>query len=81
MNTNSRARGAALLLVLWLVALLTALIGAFALTARMEALQGRVLSGGVQAQELARAGIEYAIVRAADSEAATRWVPDGRSYR
>ncbi len=81
MNMNSRARGAALLLVLWLVALLTALIGAFALTARMEALQGRVLSGGVQAQELARAGIEYAIVRAADSEAATRWVPDGRSYR
>ena len=35
-------RGAALLLVLWLVALLTALVGAYALTARIEALQGRV---------------------------------------
>lgn len=74
------ARGAALLLVLWLIALLTALIGAFALTARVEALQGKVLSGGVQAQELARAGIEYALVRVADTEPGTRWIADGRTY-
>lgn len=72
--------GAALLLVLWLIALLTALIGAFALTARVEALQGKVLSGGVQAQELARAGMEYALVRVADTEPTTQWIPDGRSY-
>ncbi len=77
----SRARGAALMLVLWLVALLTALVGAFALTARVEALQGRVLSGGLQAQEIARAGIEYALVRVADQDQATRWLPDGRPYR
>lgn len=74
------ARGAALLLVLWLIALLTALIGAFALTARVEALQGKVLSGGVQAQELARAGIEYALVRVADTEPTTKWIADGRTY-
>ena len=74
-------RGAALLLVLWLIALLTALIGAFALTARVEALQGRILSGGAQAQELARAGVEYSLVRLADTEPTTRWLPDGRSYR
>ena len=48
---SARARGAALLLVLWLVALLTALIGAFALTARIESLQARVLSTGAVAQE------------------------------
>lgn len=77
----SATRGAALMLVLWLIALLTALIGAFALTARIEALQGRVLSSGAQTQEVARAGIEYALVRVADNDAATRWLPDGRSYR
>jgi general secretion pathway protein K len=76
-----RARGAALLLVLWLIALLTALVGAFALNARIEALQGRVLSGGLQAQEVARAGVEYALVRLADTEPATRWTPDGRTYQ
>lgn len=74
------SQGAALLLVMWLIALLTALIGAFALTARVEALQGKVLSGGVRAQELARAGMEYALVRLADTEPRTRWLPDGRAY-
>lgn len=75
-----RMRGAALILVLWLVALLAALIGAFALTARVESLQGRVLSDGTALQELARAGIEYALVRVADPEPTTRWLPDGRPY-
>ncbi|MET0718147.1 MAG: type II secretion system minor pseudopilin GspK [Pseudoxanthomonas sp.] len=77
----NRQRGAALLLVLWLIALLTALIGAFALTARVEALQGKVLSDGVRTQELARAGVEYSLARLADTEPTTRWLPDGRSYR
>jgi general secretion pathway protein K len=77
----NRARGAALLLVLWLIALLTALIGAFALAARIESLQGKVLGGGAEVQESARAGLEYALVRVADNEPATRWLPDGRVYR
>ncbi|GAB2493557.1 type II secretion system protein GspK [Pseudoxanthomonas sangjuensis] len=76
-----KQRGAALLLVLWLVAMLTALVGAFALTARVEALQGRVLGDGARAQELARAGLEYALVRVADPQPATHWRPDGRPYR
>lgn len=75
-----RTRGAALMLVLWLVALLAALIGAFALTARIESMQGRVLSEGTRLQELARAGVEYALVRVADPEPGTRWLPDGRAY-
>ena len=74
-------RGAALLLVLWLVALLTALVGAFALTARIESLQGRVLGRGAIAQEVARAGVEYALVRVADPDPAMQWLPDGRPYR
>lgn len=73
-------RGAALLLVLWLVALLTALVGAYALTARMEALQGRVGSRGTIVQEIARAGMEYALVRVADRNPETHWQPNGRAY-
>ena len=74
-------RGAALLLVLWLIALLTALIGAFALTAKIEGLQGRVLHRGVIAGEAARAGLEYALVRVADPDPRRQWMPDGRPYR
>lgn len=73
-------RGAALLLVLWLVALLTALVGAYALTARIEALQGRVGSRGAMVQEIARAGMEYALVRVADRNPETHWQPNGRAY-
>ncbi|NLA67729.1 MAG: general secretion pathway protein GspK, partial [Gammaproteobacteria bacterium] len=40
-----RQRGAALVLVIWLVALLTALVGAYAATARIEDMQGRGLQG------------------------------------
>lgn len=75
-----RARGAALLLVLWLTALLAALIGAFAVTARMESLQGQIVRDGTVARERARAGIDYALVRIADPQQRTRWLPDGRAY-
>lgn len=75
------ARGVALLLVLWLVALLTALVGSFALAARTEHLQGQVLSRGLVAQQAARAGVEYAITRVTASEPRWRWLADGREYR
>lgn len=71
-------RGAALMLVLWLVALLTALVGAFALIARTEGLQGRAVVGGVTGGAAARAGIEYALVRVAATDPRLQWRPDGR---
>ncbi|MCD9030522.1 general secretion pathway protein GspK [Luteimonas sp. Y-2-2-4F] len=74
------ARGAALLLVLWLIALLTALVGAFALSARIEHLQGRVLYQGVAGEQAARAGLEYAVSRMLDPVPEQRWLPDGRAY-
>jgi general secretion pathway protein K len=77
---GGRASGAALLLVLWLIALLTAVVGAFALTARVEFLQGRTLSQGVVADEAARAGLEYAMTRVVDLEPTRQWLPDGREY-
>lgn len=73
--------GAALLLVLWLIALLTALIGGFAMAARIEHMQGRVLVRGLVAEQAARAGVEYAMVRLAEAEPRRRWQADGRSYR
>jgi general secretion pathway protein K len=74
------SQGAALLLVMWLVALLSSLIGAFALAARMERLEERVLSRGEIAGEAARAGLEMAMVRVGDADVKRRWIPDGRLY-
>lgn len=79
--SRMHSRGAALLLVLWLIALLTALVGGFALAARMEHLQGQVLARGVIADEAARAGIEYGLVRVQEEDPRLRWVADGRPYR
>jgi len=73
-------RGAALLLVMWLIALLASLIGAFALTARIERLQERVLSRGAIAGQAARAGLEMAMVKVDDQDPRRRWIPDGRAY-
>lgn len=75
-----RAGGAALLLVLWLIVLLTALVGGFALVARVESLQGRVLVGGLEARAAARAGLEYALTRLDQSDPRLQWRPDGRPY-
>lgn len=73
-------RGAALLLVLWLVALLAALVGAFALIAQVEHLQGQVLFRGVVARQVSRAGLEYALARLAEQDPRLVWIPDGRRY-
>ncbi len=81
MSARQGHRGAALLLVMWLIALLTALVGGFALSARIEHLQGQVLSRGVVATQAARAGIEYAITRLGSDDPRWRWLPDGRTYR
>lgn len=73
----AHVHGAALLLVLWLITLLTALVGGFALVARIEALQGRVLASGAAAQAAARAGLEYALTRVDHADPRLRWRPDG----
>ena len=57
-----RDRGAALLLVLWLLVLLTGLISVFALTARTEGLQGRYLGRSTQARYAAESGLEVDIM-------------------
>ncbi len=76
-----RQRGAALLLVMWLIALLTALVGGFAMSAQIEALQGRVLVRGMAAQNAARAGLEYAMTRVDLDDPRRQWRPDGSTHR
>jgi len=74
-------RGVALVLVMWLVVLLTGLVGAYALSARIEHMQGRTLSRAVVAEEAARAGLEYAMTRLDDPDPRQQWIPDGRTWR
>lgn len=76
-----KMRGAALVLVLWLIALLAATIGAFALSARMEYMQGRVSADLGAGQEIARAGIDYALARMRATPTQPAWHADGRRYR
>lgn len=74
-------RGAALVLVLWLIALLTATIGAFALSARIESLQGRVVADLGAGQQIAHAGVDYALSRTRATATQAAWCADGRPYR
>ena len=75
-----RTRGVALLLVLWLLVLLTGVVGVFALTARTEALQGNYLYRSTAARYAAEAGVEVAVLRMQSNDDGVRWVPDGRRY-
>ncbi|WP_282268239.1 type II secretion system protein GspK [Stenotrophomonas sp. PS02298] len=76
-----RVRGAALVLVLWVVALLTTVIAAFALTARVEHLQGRVTGDLAGGEQVAHAGIDYALSRMRATPTQPSWHADGRPYR
>lgn len=78
--TGRPPRGAALVLVLWLIVLLTAVVGGYVLTARTGGLQGRVELRQLQGDAAARAGVEYALWRLNHPEPALRWHPDGRPY-
>ena len=73
-------RGVAFILVMWLLALLTILLGSFALIARTEALQARHLFDTTTARYAAEAGINRAIYQVGLVDPLQRWVPDGRAY-
>lgn len=77
---HRRMRGAALLMVLWVVLLLSGLLAAYAMTARVGHLEGRNLTGQVAAHEAARAGIEYAVSRMSANDPSRRWTPDGSGH-
>ncbi len=75
-----RQRGVALILVIWVIALMGVLLGSFALIARTENLESRHLFDGVTARYAARAGLERAVFALRDPDQTQHWVGDGRPY-
>lgn len=81
MRAHGRQAGAALLLVLWVVVLLTGVVTLFATAARTEGMQGRTLSRATAARYAAEAGLEVAALHLQGADLRTRWLPDGRPQR
>lgn len=73
-----KQRGVALIVVMWLLVLLAAIVGLFALNAHAEALQASALRQRVELDHAAEAGIEAAAARLLAVDARRRPVPDGR---
>ena len=78
---HARSRGIAFVLVLWVIAMLTILLGSFSLIARTENLQARHLFDTTQARYAAEAGLNLAVYELRKQDPAERWVGDGRPYR
>ena len=74
------ARGVAFVLVMWVIAMLSVLLGSFALVARTESLQSRHLFDTTTARYAAEAGLNLAIYGLSQSDPMQKWVADGRPY-
>ncbi|WP_018972709.1 general secretion pathway protein GspK [Rudaea cellulosilytica] len=75
-----RARGVALILVMWVIALIGVLLGSFALMARTENLESRHMFDTTSARYDAIAGVELALAQLRNPDPMQRWVADGRPY-
>lgn len=78
---NGAQRGAAFLIVMWLLALLAIILGAFSVLARSERLQARHLFDTTRARYAAEAGVHRAVFALALPDPTQRWLPDGRPYQ
>ena len=78
--SGGNSRGIALIVVLWMLALLTIIIGSYAVLARTETLQSRFLFDATDARYAAEAGLHRAVVELRNPDMETRWVADGRPY-
>jgi general secretion pathway protein K len=76
-----KQRGVALIVVMWLLVLLAAIVGLFALNAHAEAVQASALRQRVELDHAAEAGIEAAAARLLAVDARRRPVPDGREQQ
>ena len=79
-RARTRQRGIAFVLVLWVIAMLSILLGSFSLVARTENLQSRHLFDSTQARYAAEAGLNLAVYELRKSDPLQRWVGDGRPY-
>lgn len=78
--SSPRQRGVAFVLVLWVIALVTILLGSFAMIARTENLQARHLFNSTTARYAAEAGMNRAVFELRNPDPMTRWIGDGRPY-
>lgn len=80
-TSRARERGVAFVLVLWVIAMLSIILGSFALIARTENLQARHLFDTTQARYAAEAGLNLAIFELRKTDPMQKWIADGRPYR
>jgi general secretion pathway protein K len=80
MNSPVVQRGIALVVVLWVLVLLTIVVGVYAVLARTETLQSRFLFDVTEARYAAEAGLHRAAFEMRNPDLMTRWVADGRAY-
>ncbi len=73
-------RGVALIIVLWMLVLLTIVVGVYSVLARTEAMQARFVFDTTEARYAAEAGLHRAVFEMRNPDLETRWVPDGRAY-
>ena len=74
-------RGVALILVMWLLVLITILVGTFAVLARSENLEARNLFDSVRARAAAESALHRAAFEMRNPDLETRWTADGRVYK
>ncbi len=76
-----REKGVALILVIWVTALMAILLGSFALIARTENVEARhTMFDTTTARYAAIAGLERAVYELRNPDMASRWAADGRAY-
>jgi general secretion pathway protein K len=80
-RSRGRERGVAFVLVLWVIAMLSIILGSFALIARTENMQSRHLFDTTQARYAAEAGLNLAIFELRKTDPMQKWIADGRPYR
>jgi general secretion pathway protein K len=80
-HRKNKQSGIALILVLWVTILLTVIAASFALSARTEGMQAKVILETTKARYLAEAGLHRAVYELRNPDLETRWVADGRKYK
>lgn len=78
---DMREQGAALVVVLWICAVVALLAGGFTLSVTLEARRLSAQVRGAEARALVEAGLAHAVMGLRQPNAQRRWVPDGREYR
>ncbi|MCF6320014.1 MAG: LptF/LptG family permease, partial [Proteobacteria bacterium] len=78
---SGKQSGVALILVLWVMVLLTVIAASFALSARTEGVQAKMVFDTTKARYLAEAGLHRAVYELRNPDIEFRWKADGRTYK